>query len=326
MDTWAEFRAAVRSGNHVVVTGSTVLDGAGLQLTIPANVTIDGDGSAIFRNVWFAVRGDNVVLRDLRIRTGDEDTSVDADAISINGASNVAITNVEAIWAADVGGLTILNTSTDITVQCSILGVGLLRSNHPESEDSDGHGLGVNVAGLSSSSFPQRVTLDRNLITTSEGRMPRVQGARCVDLVNNVIYNYREGPAGNPQSLNMVGNRLKHGPASAAAGLGAPRREVWRTQTSSDFGSVFAQSVYLEGNTADGFTPINGAGAGVLRSSPACPLSVTPLAGNVQAQVLAVVGPRPLDARSTGWITQAQNRTGSWWNGEGFPPPNPVWP
>jgi hypothetical protein len=205
--------------------------------------------------------------------------------------------------------------------------VGLTRSSHRESNDDlDGHNLAFNIAGSNSASAPDCVTVYRNLITTAQGRNPRIQGASRVDVVNNVIYNYHESPAGNPRSLNLIGNLLREGPAPEGRGLGAEEHWAWRTQTSSGFPRVFASSVYLAGNAADGFTMESPNVSGdQLRTTPPHSLSVDPepVAGLLD-RVLADVGASP-DATTQLWLEQAQRRTGTYYNGAGYPAPNPTW-
>ena len=276
----------------------------------------------------------DVIVQHMRFRPGDAtaDNPADADGLTINGgggvAYNIVIDHVEAIWGPDVGGLTILNDVHDVTVQHSILGEGLLRSRHPESQDADGHGLAVNIVGLDSAHFPSRVTFYRNLITTSQGRNPRVEGADGVDLVNNVIYNFATSPQGNPQALNMVNNILRTGPAPAAAGLNQ-QTALWRSAPSGDFPSIFPGSVYLAGNVADGFSAAIDAAGNALLGQPTTQLSVTPepTAGLLD-RVLAEVGPRlpTVDAVTARLLDDVRNRTGTYVNGEGEKGPNPYWP
>jgi hypothetical protein len=324
--TIAQLRSALSSsGNRITLTGSGVWDGNGTPLTVRANTTIDG-GSVILKDTWVQVRGSNVILRNLRVRSGDLGVSVDADAINLNGGpapiSDIVLDHVEAIWAPDVGGVVILNRVTDVTIQHSIIGVGLTRSIHPESNDADGHNLAFNIAGQGSG-IPERITVYRNLITTAQGRMPQVQGAKAVDFVNNVIYNYEEAPQGNPQGLNLVNNVYRHGPA-----VPSPERFFWRTRTSGDHPNAYPDSVYLSGNVPDGFTAVPPASpANVLRSTPYGVLSVQPEAtANLLDRVLAEAGPSPRDAKTLRWIDEAQTRSGVYWNGDGFPAPNPSWP
>ena len=331
--------ALAASGPRVITFGvAGVIDlESPIRVTEPfvtiAGQTAPSPGIQI-RGETLNIGAHDVIVTHMRFRPGDAtaDNPGDADGLTINGgggaAYNIVLDHVEAIWGPDVGGLAILNDVHDVTVQHSILGEGLLRSRHPESHDSDGHGMAVNVVGLDSSHFPSRVTFYRNLITTSEGRNPRVEGALGVDFVNNVIYNFATSPQGNPQALNMVNNILRTGPAPAAAGLNQ-QTSLWRPAPSGDFPSLFSGSVYLAGNVADGFTAATDAGISILAGQPSTALSVTPepTAGLLD-RVLAEVGPRlpTVDAVTARLLDNLRNRTGTYVNGEGEQGPNPSWP
>lgn len=325
-------RSAVgASGPRIVrLVGSGTWDCAGARITASAgDLTVDGSAcTCSLRDGWLLIRGDNVILTQLRIRTGDESVAVDADPISINGASHVVVDHVEAIWGLDVGGLTILNAATDITVQWSILGEGLFRSRHPEANDENGHSYAVNIAGLSTSEIPARITLHHNLLPTSHSRMPRVHGAIAVDVVNNVIFNGTNGPEGNPASLNLVGNWLRPGPASAAVGLSDANFScVWRTQTGGVFGSVYPGSVYETDNFLEGRQPTSCMSGGQRASSPPTPLSIAPESTTgLLARVLAGVGPTHRDAVTQRILADAANGTGRFVNGVGGPEPRASWP
>lgn len=317
------------------LTGSAIFDGKGGTISIDKPyITIDGFGSnVILKDVWIQVRTSEVILRHLRVRTGDLNVNAqDADAISINGGTsagikNIVVDHVEAAWGPDVV-FTILNNVSDITVQHSIIAAGLTKSKHPEAlQDIDGHNLSFNISGLSSSAWPKRVTVYKNLMANSQGRHTRAQGAEAVDIINNVYYNYDEAPQGNPHSLNFVGNILRWGPAPKAAGLGDPENYIFKPVTSSDFPNFFSNTVYEAENSADGFTGVRGAPASIFRTSPAVPLSVNPESTNgLLDKILAEVGPSPRDALTNQWINETKNKTGTYWNGEGYPSPNPHWP
>ena len=79
-----------------------------------------------------------------------------------------------------------------------------------------------------------RVTVYGNLLTTAAERNPRLVGATCTDLIDNVFYNYSEGPSGNPTSVNLIGNTYQRGPAPAAAGFSFSTLE-WRYAKDIDF-------------------------------------------------------------------------------------------
>ena len=319
----AELASALKASGprevRLVGSGAWDANGAELSITNPY-VTVDGAGSSVeIVDGWIAVRSSEVILRNLRVRTGDDSVNPsDADAISINGGtggiSNVVVDHVEAIQAPDVGGITILNAVSNVTVQWSIIGEGLYRSAHPESGDEDGHSYAMNISGQLGGAWPSRITIANNLLTTSEARNPRVCGAEQVDVVNNVIYNFRMGPACNPRSLNLVNNLLRSGPAPAAAGL-SQKTDIFTPQTSGDYPTFFSGTVYVSGNVTDGFTGtlsssqlFAGTVRGVLSVGPA------PAAGLLDV-VLNNVGPRPIDATTQRILNNVWNRTGTYVNG-----------
>jgi hypothetical protein len=277
------------------------------------------------------VRADEVILRHLRLRPGDQlDNPDDADALTINGAdggvSNVVVDHVTMLWAPDVGGLAVLGDVRNLTVQHSIMGEGLYLSAHAEgTAGQGGHSMAANITQLEPGlPGPARLTFWRNLFTTSDSRMPRFQGAECVDLVNNVIYNWGSHAAhGNPRSLNLVANWYRSGPETGS-------RLLWQLQTSDVTPAAFSQSVYLAGNVADGFSAERQAGASLYAASPRCGgLSVA--AGDARAAYGAVLdaagATAPLrDEVDRRVIANVVNRSGRFFNGAGYPSPNPYYP
>ncbi|MEO8509645.1 MAG: hypothetical protein ABI534_00215 [Chloroflexota bacterium] len=326
-----ELRAAMSdSGPRIVrLVGSGVWDAGGAELTISKpNITIDGAAcSCQIRNGWIKVAASQVILRNLRVRTGDESVqAADADAISINGGtegiSNIVLDHVEAIWAPDIGGVAILNRVTDVTVQNSIIGEGLYLSRHPEGiAAEDGHSYGFNITTLDGRSFAERLTVHHNLITTSSQRNPQIIAAAAVDFVNNVIYDAGlDWAYGNPRSANIVNNIYRAGPQTQTS-------DEWRSRTNGDVTGFFAGSVYLSGNVADGFTFTRDVADGVLTDSAPVPLSIGPESTKgLLERVLSGVGPRPADATTQRILSDVWNLAGAFRNGVGQPGPNPVWP
>jgi hypothetical protein len=322
VSTWAALDSAIAATGRRIIIVSGSLNGGGAELQVDEpNVTIKGPATIV--NGWLSVRASNVIVRNLRIRVGDRVSAIaDADAISINGGSDVLIDHVEAVLGPDIGGISVLNESRNVTIQQSIVGAGLFRSAHPEAnEDADGHSYALNIAALAGHSAPRCVTIYRNLITTSEGRNVRVMGGSRIDYVNNVIYNFTRGPQGNPRGLNIVGNVYRQGPAPEAAGL-VEKHWPFSTQTDADRSTPFPGSVYLANNAADGFT-FTGVEvpAGVLSRTPVHALSVPPeRVGGLLGRVLFYAGPTP-DAMTNAWLADVRNRTGKYWNGCGRPAP-----
>ena len=326
-----ELRSALAdSGPRIVLlAGAGVWDAGGAEITIAKpNVTVDGSACACqIRNGWIKVAASEVILRNLRVRTGDESVqAADADAISINGGSggisNIVLDHVEAIWAPDIGGVAILNRVTDVTVQYSIIGEGLYLSRHPEGTTADdGHSYGFNITTLDGSSYAERVSVHHNLITTSSQRNPQIIGAAAVDFVNNVIYNAGlDWAYGNPRSASIVNNIYRAGPETQTT-------DEWRSRTNGDVNDFFGGSVYLAGNVADGFTFTRDVAANVLAGNPPFSLSVAPEdTRGLLERVLGSVGPQPADSTTQRILANAWNRSGAFLNGVGQPGPNPTWP
>jgi pectate lyase len=237
----------------------------------------------------------NIIFHYLKVRPGDTLTSSlndDRDAITLNGlkgrVSNIVIDHATLIWGPDIGGLSILGNVEDVTVQYTIMGEGLFLSKHYEGTTTNGgHSMGASMFQLDPAVQPaRRVTLYKNLYTSSDRRMPIIQGAEQVDLVNNVIYNWRRNaPGGNPRSINVVGNVMKAGPQTTERLGWAPRPHQQANPT------LYAQSVYESGNLTLGFSSMRGAASTVYRATPAAPVSVQPVAAQTAyADVLANVG------------------------------------
>ena len=298
-------------------------------LTI-AGETAPAPGIAV-RNGGLLVRTSEVILRHIRLRPGDQvDGPSDVDALTVNGASNpvanVVVDHVTMIWGPDIGGLAVLGDVRNMTVQNSIMGEGLYLSDHGEGTAGEGgHSTAVNVTQLEPNlAAPRNLTFWRDLFTTSNTRMPRFQGAECVDVVNNVMYNWGQDAAhGNPRSLNLVNNWYRSGPLTDG-------QLFWDEQTSDVTSQEFGASVYMSGNVADGIKGGREDAGNVYAASPRCGgLSVAPGdPGGAYAAVLDRVGATApirdeVDRRIIGNVI---NRTGHYFNGAGKPGPNPYWP
>jgi pectate lyase len=330
-------RAALEaSGKRIVVFG--VAGTIRLQSTITIKdpyVTVAGETAPApgitLRDGALMVRTSEVILRHLRLRPGDQvDSPDDVDALTINGAngtvSNVVVDHVTMLWGPDIGGLAVLGDVRNLTVQHSIMGEGLYLSAHSEgTAGQGGHSHAANITQLSGSlAAPQRLTFWRNLFTTANTRIPRFQGAACVDVINNVIYNWgRDAAHGNPRSLNLVNNWFRAGPETES-------RLFWKVQTSDVTPQAFSDAVYLAGNVADGFNGARDEAPGVYVGSPRCGGLSAP-AGDPAAAYAAVLdgvgaiapGRDEVDRRL---IANVRNRTGRFVNGTGYPALNPYWP
>lgn len=330
-------RAALEASGHRIVVfqvAGTIRLRSTITVTDPyltvAGETAPGQGITV-RDGSLMVRASEVILRNLRLRPGDQlDNPSDADALTINGASgsvaNVVVDHVTMLWGPDIGGLAILGDVRNVTVQDSIMGEGLYLSAHAEGTAADdGHSHAANVSQLEPNlPAPRLLTFWRNLFTTSNTRMPRFQGAECVDVVNNVIYNWGKDAAhGNPRTLNLVNNWYRSGPLTEG-------QLFWNVQTSDVTPNAFGSSVYLSGNVADGIRGGRDDLSSVYAGSPRCGgLSVAAgNAGDAYAAVLAGAGAiSPVrDEVDRRVIANVVNRGGKYFNGAGYPSPNPYWP
>jgi hypothetical protein len=330
-------RAALEaSGKRVVVfrVAGTIRLRSTISVTDPyltvAGETAPAPGITV-RDGGLLVRASEVILRHLRLRPGDQvDSPDDVDALTINGANggvaNVVVDHVTMLWGPDIGGLAVLGDVRNLTVQHSIMGEGLYLSAHSEGTAAEeGHSHAANVTQLDGGlAAPQRLTFWRNLFTTANTRIPRFQGAACVDVVNNVIYNWgRDAAHGNPRSLNLVNNWFRAGPETES-------HLFWAVQTSDVSPRAFSDAVYLAGNVADGFSGRRDDEPGVYAGSPRCGGLSAPAADAAAAYAAVLDGVGAIapvrDAVDRRVIDNVRTRSGRFFNGAGYPAPNPYWP
>jgi len=327
----AKGRRIVRFGVAGTITLQSELHIKHPYITIAGNLA-PGQGIQVRGHSIIVVTHD-VILRHLRLRLGDalltSSEADEADGLTINGVNkntyNVVLDHMSLLWGSDIGGLAILGNVHDVTVQNSIIGEGLFHSRMPSSQNREGHSMGANIVAMDARQTPpQRITFFRNLFTTSDSRMPRLQGVRCVDLVNNVIYNWgRHAATGNPHSANVVGNWFRRGPRIGT-------HYWWLPQHSSAEPYLYPDSVFTRANKQDGFTGRRQANTVVYASTSRCGgLSVhaSPV-GGVLNTVLTNVGPRlpAVDSVDRRIKSNVRNRLGRFFNGVGYPAPNPYWP
>ena len=330
--------ALMASGRRIVrfrIAGTIVLQSRikirNPFITVAGNMA-RGEGVQLRGHPIIVVTHD-VILRHLRIRLGDALLSSaeakDADPLTLNGVEkntyNIVLDHMSLLWGTDIGGLAILGNVHDVTVQNSIIGEGLYLSRQPSSHDGDGNSMGMNVTPMvPGQTPPTRLTFYRNLFTTSDLRMPRLMGAVCADMVNNVIYNWGIHAAmGNPRSLNIVANWFRRGPRMKTS-------DYWLPSAGSVAPSLFHTSVFTRSNRMDGFSGHRHANGVVYAASARCGgLSVhaSPVP-TVLNSVLTNVGAKlPVrDAIDRRVIFNVRNRVGRYFNGVGYAAPHPYWP
>lgn len=295
-------------------------------LTI-AGQSAPGEGVQI-RGGMLHIRTHDVVIRHLRLRPGDtlNASAVQTrDALTINGTDqddvyHVVIDHCSLIWGPDIGGASLLSGIRDSTLQYTIIGEGLYLSNHPEAtRGQDGHSLGLNITQLTADSYPTRITLHHNLLTTADQRMPQIMGGASIDVVNNVVYNWGVSPAqGNPRSLNLINNLFIRGPMTKTL-------LAWEPRTNAENRTLRPDSVYEQGTVTDGFTMVRGDPQTVYADARFVPYSLSSeqTAQDAYARIVQDVGTtRPVrDRVDQRIVDKLRNRTGAFPNGNEL-----VWP
>lgn len=197
------------------------------RITI-AGQTAPGDGICI-KNGNLRIAADDVIVRHLRVRPGDE-MQKELDAISIeSGCHNVIVDHCSAGWSVDES-LSVSGTNiNNITVQWCLIAESLNLSAHEKGE----HGYGSLIRGDGD------VTYHHNIYAHHHSRNPRPgtygEGrGLLLDFRNNVIYDWgtRAGySSADRVMLNYVGNYLKEGPSTTRPGeafnIGGPTTKIF---------------------------------------------------------------------------------------------------
>jgi hypothetical protein len=170
-----------------------------------AGQTAPGDGICLKR-FPLNISADDTVVRFLRVRPGDEAGKL-IDGIDISNAENVIVDHCSVSWTLDEGVNT-YHGSKNITIQWCLISEAL--HNSPL---RNGHGFAASLGGMNAS-------YHHNLLANNAGRNPSIAGETSnptidLDFRNNVIFNWQKRRLdGRPESINVVNNYYKGGPAS----------------------------------------------------------------------------------------------------------------
>jgi hypothetical protein len=228
-------RAAVETkGARTIIfdVGGTITLASPLKVSRPnitiAGQTAPGDGITL-RGQPLVIAADDVILRYIRVRLGDE-TGVQDDAVNITRGRRIILDHVSASWSVDetlsAGSRYSPPESGvyDLTVQWSLIAQSLSESIH----DKGRHGYGSLIRG----GHGARFSWLNNLWADHQARMPRPGNYNGPDVDplggffefrGNVFSNWggsRAGynaDAGPLAAYDFVGNWYQAGPASEGA-------------------------------------------------------------------------------------------------------------
>jgi hypothetical protein len=250
-----------RVSGRIMLNSSLVIKNGNLTI---AGQTAPGDGICVSNNT-VTVDADNVIIRYMRFRLGDE-AKVENDALNGKNHQNIIVDHCSMSWSVDETAS--FYDNKNFTMQYCIISESLYNSVH----DKGKHGYAGIWGG-------QNASFHHNLISDHSSRNPRFNGSRysgkpdleIVDFRNNVIYNWgsTNSAYGNEGgNVNMVNNYYKPGPAtpgSLSASSSSNKRNRILNYTSFYYSSdaavypdtLFGGKFFIDGNYVEGYPDVS---------------------------------------------------------------------
>ncbi len=204
------------------------------HLTI-AGQTAPGKGITLADYELNIKHSDNIIIRYLRIRLGDENKPAGSgpDCITIDYTENLMLDHLSLSWGIDGNGdfRGLINS----TIQWTIFSEALSNSLH---------GKGPHAMCTSFRDPQGKATMHHNIYASSRARHPSIMGgADVTEFCNNVDYNWQHANNLCGEKLNIINNYYKAGPSIDASRL--PLQFKNGKDPENDRG-------YLSGNYFDG--------------------------------------------------------------------------
>lgn len=220
-----------------------------------AGQTAPGDGICL-KNYELNISADNVIIRYMRFRLGNEVPTVESDAIWGRYKKNIILDHCSMSWSIDECAS--FYSNENFTMQWCIIAESLNNAGHVKGA----HGYG-GIWGGKNASF------HHNLIAHHNSRNPRFNGYKRsgldytnpldeerLDFRNNVVYNFGDNSSYGGEAAgkyNIVANYIKYGPATKSS----IRFKITQVDIDASttylprWGTYFIQDNYVYGSTAN---------------------------------------------------------------------------